>query len=672
MGNEKVMDEHVYCSVAIRMPGKNSELTYLSPGNFQIYPGKLVKVPLGKRHSTGCVVATNVTPLNMTFEFKAVQEEHDSELDLSPQELELYQWMAKYYHYSLGLLVFDCLPNKMKRLKDVVANKGEGKAPPLEIPQHLSDIADNILEKGRKFGRHYIHGVTGSGKSFVFLLLMKKIIEEGKSVLYMLPEINLTPQFSNFFLNYLQCPVYLFHSGLTDGQRYQVWRKLKQDSTPCLVLGVRSSVFLPVNNLGLVIVDEEHDSSFKQTDRCAYNARDVAIKKAQIADAPVVLGSATPTMENYYNFRNNERTNDSLALIENRLQGKFPQVELQSIRDLDTKNANWPISPESIQLMRETLNKGEQVLVFVNRLGFSNSLQCNHCGYKFTDPNTNTSLRYFKQKKILSSSYSDYKIPLPEQCPDCGNMKLAQIGYGTEKVQAVLEKEFPSFKCDRFDRDEIKNITELEVKLTSFLNNEIQILVGTQMLSKGHNFPKVTLVIVLGIDQQMNYPDFRSVERTYQLLTQIIGRAGRYSDHAKVVVQTLTPAIPLFQYVKNHSFDDFYKEEISIREITKFPPYSKIALIYLNGKSRETLLTASEKISSLINEFIKRFSLQELEFFGPSPAMIEKRTNLYTWYFMLKCTNPNPLHQTLSMLDEHRKMLSPVEMKLDIDPYMCL
>jgi primosomal protein N' (replication factor Y) len=672
LGNEKIAMTQEYCSVAVRMPGKNSELTYIKPTGFNVFPGKLVKIPLGKRLSNGCVISVTANPLNSDLKYKQVSEEFDATLDLSFRELELFQWMARYYHYSLGLLIFDCLPNKMKRAKEFNVMRGDGKAPPLEIPHNLLEIASDILIRGRNFGRHYVHGVTGSGKSFVFLTLVKKIIEESKSVLYMVPEINLTPQFSNFFLNYLNCPVYVFHSGLTDGQRYQVWRQLKNTTEACLVLGVRSSIFLPMENVGLIIVDEEHDSSFKQIDRCPYNARDVAVKKAQIYNVPVVMGSATPTLENYHNFRHNLKDTESLATIEHRLQGKFPQVEIQSIRGLDIKSSSWPLSPESINLIRETLTRGEQTLVFVNRLGFSNSLQCNNCGHKFIDPNTNTALRYFKQKNILSSSYSEYKIPVPDQCPECGNLKLAQVGYGTEKVQHVLQDEFSNYVCDRFDRDEIKNIKELEQKLDSFMKNEIHILVGTQMLSKGHNFPKVTLVIVLGIDQQMNYPDFRSIERTYQLLTQIIGRAGRYSDHARVVVQSLTPSMPLFQYVKEHSFDQFYKDEMQIREMAKFPPFAKIAMVYLNGKTREVLATNASKFSDLINQFIQRFKLDGIELLGPSPAMVEKRTGYYTWYFMLKCTNVNSLHQALAMLDDHRKALHGVEIKIDVDPYMCL
>ena len=670
-----------YCKVAVKYPGAEGILTYKNPSDFAVNRGDLVEVPLGRRKAAGCVVQTGLSTADVQaeldkYKLKEVSTKENELFSLSEKELSLYEWMAKYYHYNLGMTILECLPKILKRPRSVEFVSGEGQDIEHTLNDDQQSSFNSIQEKLTKgFDRFYIHGVTGSGKTLVYLSLMKEVLKSGKSVLFLLPEINLTPQFTQTFAKYLDCRVFPYHSGVTNSEKNAIWKELKENTKPVVVMGVRSSVFLPIEDLGLVIVDEEHDQSFKQSDRCPYNGRDVAIKKAQLSNAPIVLGSATPTVENYFTFKDGAKSDNYFAL-KKRASGGFPKVELVDCRESGAKSAQkkfdeddlWPMHPKSLIEIEEKLKLGEQVLVFVNRLGFANYVQCRGCGYKFEDPNTNTPLRYFKKKNILSSSHSDYEIPMPEICPECGNMSLLQKGFGTERIQEILSSKFSAYNVERFDRDEIKNVTQLEDKLSRFHNKEIDVFVGTQMLSKGHNFERVNLVVVLGVDSVMNFPDFRAIEKAYQLITQINGRAGRYSPEAKVLIQTLAPENKLFDYIKDHSFNEFYDEEIIIRDISRFPPFSKMAVIYFNSRFQERLVSNIVSVGEGLKSIVEKNSL-DVQILGPSPAMIEKRANQYCWYIAIRSVNINDLHNLINVFQNSYNRVSGVSFKIDIDPY---
>lgn len=675
-----------FCKVAVKFPGKEGILTYEDNPELNLQVGSLVEVPLGRRKAQGCVLEVNLQKENLAEaergyvekgKMKPVASLIDPDFTLSRLELEQYKWISKYYHYNLGMIIFESLPKILKRPRKIELQNGAGKPPEFSMTDLQRPIFEDINSKIKKgFDKFYIHGVTGSGKTLIYLNLMKEVLKEGKSVLFLLPEINLTPQFSQTFLEHVDCPVLPYHSAVSNSEKNKIWKTLKDADRPVVVMGVRSSVFLPIENLGLVIVDEEHDQSFKQSDRCPYNGRDVAIKKAQLSNCPIVMGSATPSVENYYGFRENPKLQLNYYPLEERVSGKFPTVELLDCRsDKKKKDPSaldiWPLHEKSIQEMRDAFSRGEQVLVFINRLGFANYVQCRACGFKFEDPNTNVPLRYFKAKNILSSSHSDYQIPMPEMCPDCGNMNLLQKGFGTERIAEVLSEIFPERCIERFDRDEIKNIDQLKEKLDDFHGGKIDVFVGTQMLSKGHNFQKVNLVLVLGVDSLMNFADFRAIERTYQTVTQITGRAGRYSDHAKVIIQTLAPDNAVFSHIQAHAFEGFYESEMPIREFASFPPFGKMANVFFSSRFRERVVDNIVGVVDHLKKYIETKNL-DIQVMGPAPASIEKRSGQFTWCFILKSGNLNQLHHIVSYFEGSYHRVSGISYKVDIDPYQAL
>ena len=656
--------------IAVNFPLKNNGLIYFYEE--ELSRGQVVEVPLGKRSEIGCVLSVDEseskefkeTPIDKIKTIKNIVPDWR----LEEYELQLFEWMAQYYHYSLGQLIFDCLPHHLKRPRGLEQTTGEGKE--LEfVPNPIQkSIIESIREGLGQFKKHLIHGVTGSGKTIVYLDLIKATIEKGKSVLFLLPEINLTPQFVATFAKYLDAPIFSYHSELPDSQKYQIWLAARNMDKGALILGVRSSVFIPVSNLGLIVIDEEHDTSFKQDDRCPYNARDVATKKAQLLGIPIVFGSATPSIESYSSFH---QSGQGLFEMKERAGNAFlPEIHLIDARDKSGSTEDiWPLVPDSVKAIRDALERKEQVLVFINRLGFASYLQCRGCGHQFNCPNCSITLRYYKRKNHLACHHCDYKEDMPGQCPTCGCLTMSHKGFGTEKVQEVLQGLFPETKIERFDRDEIKNFKQLEKRLKDFHEGKIDLMVGTQMLSKGHNFEKVKMVLILGIDGQLNFPDFRSSERVYQTLTQVAGRAGRYSQDGKVLIQTLNPDNSLFQIVKNHDFHQFYQDELKIRELCECPPYKRLAMIHFSSRFQDKLIPhVTEHVGVMLRGLISQH-FPEVSILGPRPAHIEKKSNQFTWSILLKSKDLSQMHNLLKSFEMNYKSISGISYKIDIDPY---
>ena len=656
--------------VAVNTPFNLSMLTYSVPDELveKIRKGSLVKVPLGKRSVDGCVWQ-KIADQNLDIQKIKDIQKIDDEIILSIEECELFQWMASYYHYPLGQLIFDVLPPFLKKPRKLNFDQGQGVPSPFVLNADQKRVVETISDSGlNKFTKSLVHGVTGAGKTLIYLELIKKIIADKKSVLFLLPEINLTPQFLKTFETYLDVPIYSYNSSISNSDKFGLWKLLQEDSTPKLILGVRSSVFLPIKNLGLIVVDEEHDQSFKQDDRCTYNARDIAIKRASLLKIPVILGSATPMVETFKAFIGTE---NYFPLTKRAQDAKLPEIELVDMRGrarVEAEKDLWPYSSESIFKIKKALEIGEQVLIFINRLGYASYLQCNSCGHQFSCPNCSTNLKYFKKRSELVCQTCDFKTAAPEMCPECMNIQLAPKGFGTEKAHDTLKSLFPNKIIERFDRDEIKTFTKLEETLDSFHQKKIDILVGTQMLSKGHNFENVNLVIILGIDSQLNFPDFRSNERVYQTLTQVSGRAGRFGKKAEVLVHTLAPENKIFSYLKNHSFDEFYIDEIPMREMCSSPPVKKIILLYFNGKNQAQVIKESTEQSQRLREMADTH-FKKVDILGPRPSMIEKKVNKFTWSLMIRSDDVNQLHNLINSFEKNYRPPHTISLKIDVDPY---
>lgn len=659
----------MFCRVAVNYPVLNQGLTYQVPATMTLNVGDMVNVPLGKREVLGCVLELDVPPPE-GFAAKDVASRREDYPPLRPQDVKLFLWMSEYYHYGIGQLIADCLPATKKKPRPLKLTMGEG----IPFEHKASPDQANVIEKIRAtlgtFAKHLVHGVTGSGKTLVFLEVIQDALSKNKSVLYLLPEINLTPQFIGTFQKHISVPVFAFHSEVTASEKYLIWKESLSD-TPALFIGVRSAVFLPIENLGLIVIDEEHDGSFKQDDRCPYNARDVATKKAQLANCPIVLGSATPAMETWFNYTRSPEAN--YHPLPHRVGGaSLPKIRLVDTRQKAVKTEfsedTWPLVPQTIEALKGAVEREEQALVFINRLGFANYLQCRACGHQFHCPNCSVTLRYFKQKNLLSCQHCDYAEPMPNSCPKCLCLTLQHKGFGTERVEGGLKKLMPKAHIERFDRDEVKTFTALKDKLDRFHGGEIDLMVGTQMLSKGHNFRRVKKVVILGIDNQLNYPDFRASERVWQTVVQVAGRAGRYSDEGEVFIQTGNPESPLFDVITNQSLDDFYRMELPLREMCACPPFNRLVAFHFHGRFQDKLIQHMVKdVGPLIQGMVEKH-FPAVQVLGPRPATVEKKANQFGWTLLLKSKDVNQLHNCVRSFRLNWSAIHGISLKVDVDP----
>ncbi len=643
-------------------------LTYSSPSVFA--EGDLIEVPLKGKTTKACIVKKRPDQESRdkpSYKIQNIKRRIYSNLDIPEREMLFLKWMSRYYHYPLGKLIFDILPRDLKRPREfsgIVAKE--------TVFQNLNSYQRSIYRELRPkmngpFSKALIHGITGSGKTRIYKSLMKDILQQGKSILFLLPEINLTPQFLEDFKKSFDCILYHYTSGLPESNRYGVWKALQNCHRPSVVIGVRSSLFLPMADLGLIVVDEEHDSSFKQEDRCPYNARDMAIKKASIYDIPVVLGSATPSLETFHAFK--IKKEGGYFYLDKRVQNTaLPKIILidEKSRSSEEKKI-FPFKEESLEGLKEAIDTGEKAIVFINRLGYFSLLQCRFCGHTFECPNCSIGLKFYKSDFSLRCNHCFHRESALEFCPKCGCIDLFQQKFGTEKVEEVLKQKFPSKNIVRFDRDRIKNLKELNLIIEQFQQGCIDILVGTQMISKGHNFKGVNTIVVLGTDSLLNFPDFRANERVYQTLVQVSGRCGRFGKKGRVYVQTMNPKHSLYEIVKKESTDKFYKSEISLRELCGAPPFKKICLISLTSSDKGRLETECKKVKKILDSLTIDI-FQQTRVLGPTSAFIEKRAGCYTWFFLVNSSCINELHNCIHSLSLSYTPKSSTAVKFDIDP----
>jgi primosomal protein N' (replication factor Y) len=516
-----------------------------------------------------------------------------------------------------------------------------------------------------------LHGVTGSGKTEIYLQAIAHALEQGKGAIVLVPEISLTPQTverfkARFSSGKLQTLVAVLHSHLSAGERHDEWHKIRQGRAR-IVIGARSAIFAPVDPVGLIIVDEEHEQTYKQEEAPRYHARDVAIMRGQMESAVVLLGSATPSMESYYNAKKGKSA--LLELPERVDNQKMPRVRVVDMRQASAKEkGNLIFSPQLKEAIHQRLDKQEQTILFLNRRGWATALQCPLCGFVATCPNCSVSMTYHRLEQKLVCHICGEIQKVPMICPNekCRNPAIRFSGTGTQRVEETLAKLFPHARVRRMDSDTMKRKDDYRKTLGDFRTGKIDILVGTQMIAKGLHFPNVTLVGIIHADSALHQPDFRAGERTFQLLTQVSGRAGRGDVEGEVFVQAFAPFHPAIQYARRHDFAGFYEQEIEFRQQLKYPPATRVALLTLKGRNEDKVKFSAEYLKRELEKNLGEF--KDLIFAGPAPAPLLKAETFYRHQLMLRTRMMTKLSQKLAKIVPFLTLPEDVTLTTDIDP----
>jgi primosomal protein N' (replication factor Y) len=513
--------------------------------------------------------------------------------------------------------------------------------------------------------------VTGSDKTEIYLQAIAHALEQGKGAIVLVPEISLTPQTverfkARFSSGKLQTLVAVLHSHLGAGERHDEWHKIRQGRAR-IVIGARSAIFAPVDPVGLIIVDEEHEQTYKQEEAPRYHARDVAIMRGQMENAVVLLGSATPSLESYYNAKKGKYT--LLELPERVDNQTMPRVRVVDMRQAASKEkGNLIFSPQLKEAIHQRIEKQEQTILFLNRRGWATSLQCPLCGYVAPCPNCSISLTYHRMEQKLVCHICAHVERVPVVCPNdkCRNPAIRFSGTGTQRVEETLAKLFPQARVRRMDSDTMKRKDDYRKTLGDFRTGKIDILVGTQMIAKGLHFPNVTLVGIIHADSALHQPDFRAGERTFQLLTQVSGRAGRGDVEGEVFVQAFAPFHPAIQFARRHDFAGFYEQEIEFREQLKYPPLSRVALLTLKGRNEDKVKFSAEYLKRELEKVLGEF--KDLIFSGPAPAPLLKAESFYRYQIMLRTRSMSKLSLTLAKTMTLPALPEDVTLSVDIDP----
>ena len=522
------------------------------------------------------------------------------------------------------------------------------------------------LSSGR-FSAYLLHGVTGSGKTEVYMRAISEVLKRQGSVIYLVPEIALTPQLQSRLLwRFGDREIAILHSGVSAGARYDQWRRIQRGDLK-IILGARSAIFAPVRNLKLIIVDEEHDSAYKQDERLPYHARDLAVVRAKMHAAIVVLGSATPGIQTYFNSR--EKSFRYLSLPRRVEERSLPDVLIVDMKNERDENGRIRILSGPLRTaLEETLRIRKQSLLFLNRRGFTTFMHCPECAHVFRCLSCDVSLTYHQKEGILRCHYCDYFMKVPSRCPSCQKEAIQSFGLGTERLEEEILKCFPQARVRRMDSDATARKGTFEKILKDLHDGEIDILIGTQMIAKGHDYPNVTLVGVVSADTALNIPDFRASEKTFQLLTQVSGRGGRGDLPGRVVIQTLNPSHYAIERTKDHDYRGFFNEEIAARQGAGYPPFSRMIQFLVTGLNREKTQMSAEGIVARARHLMQsQKGLQGVSLIGPVEAPIARIRGRHRWQILFKGPSVRLLQQLTQQVLSGVKA-SGCEIKVDVDP----
>lgn len=650
--------------------------------------GQLVNVPLGRRKVKGLVLGpTDKVP---EFEIKSIDSIDEEYSPLPEPFMKWLEWLAQYYIHPIGQVVQSAFPPLKKTDK-----QRQSKRPPV-IPKLESDTNLNLtaeqsacfesISQHHNFSTHLLFGVTGSGKTEVYLRLLEKVLSEGKRGLVLVPEISLTPQLIQRFARRFGDKIAALHSQLTDRERTNQWWDIVEGRKSILI-GARSALFCPIEDLGLIIVDEEHEPSFKQDEKLKYNGRDAAVMMGKMMNCPVVLGSATPSLETWKNAVDGKYHLHSLRhRVANRALPEIEVIDLRKQKDdsdeqkkIIEKYSHLPfwLSPKLYERMHEVLDRGDQAALFLNRRGIAQMVVCPACGHTRECPNCDISLTLHAHSHLICH-YCDYHENFKTKCPDCKEGQLEAIGLGTELVETDLTRLFPGKIIARADRDEIQSRADLEDLVQKMETGEIDILVGTQMIAKGLDFPKLKLVGLVLADVGFNLPDFRATERSFQLITQMSGRAGRHVQEGEapgmVIIQTFNAEHDSITFARNHDFEGFAKHELDIRGQLSYPPVGRLVSFRIQGthlgKVEDTAGLLARRAHALKAQFPQYNSIEIL---GPAEAPLSKLRGQFRFHLLIKTTQvaaANPFSRQL--LGDQEWIPSGIKILIDIDPMSLL
>ncbi len=516
-----------------------------------------------------------------------------------------------------------------------------------------------------KFKKFLMHGVTGSGKTEIYMSLVSYMLKEKKQSIILIPEISLTPQMVERFKGRFGRDIAVFHSKLSDGERFDEWMRVKLGNVK-IAIGARSAIFLPFENLGLIVIDEEHEASYKSDSDPKFDAREIAYIKCKLENCKLLLGSATPSIESYYRATIKEL---ELITINERADGAaMPKVEIVDMRE-ELMNNNRSIFSKSLyEGIIEALRKNEQVILFLNRRGFSTFVSCRKCGYVFKCKKCDISLTYHNAQEHLTCHYCGDKEKISKTCPSCGSSYVKYFGVGTEKIEQEINRIFPSAKTLRMDFDTTRRKNSYEYIYNTFKNKQADILIGTQMVAKGLDFENVTLVGVIAADLSLNLPDFRAFERTFQLLTQVSGRAGRGKKEGKVVIQTYNADNFTIQYAASNDYDSFYKSEIIMRETMDYPPFTNILVITMSSEDENLLIKNIQNVG--VNLKYKMQNNDKITLLGPCPCGVSKIKNFYRWQIIIKGNIEEAIAEELKNLvyELVKNVYNSIRVSIDINP----
>ncbi len=638
--------------------------------------GSIVSVPFGSRTTYGFVIGFPEKSEVENSKLKKVTEVLVANSVFDENMYQFLKWVSDYYCHPLGEVIATAIPKsfwspnkkerKSKKIEKCIEEKVFESGIKHELNSSQQTAVESILnpDETRPF---LLHGVTGSGKTEVYMNVLSAILDQGKTGIILVPEIALTPQLTERFSGRFPNKIAVLHSDLTPKERVHQWELITQ-GTAQIVIGARSAVFAPLKKLGVIVVDEEHETSFKQEDSLRYNARDLAVVRAKLLGAKVVLGSATPSVETYQNALNGKYVHLKLSeRVNKRAMPRTSFIDLKDKGQWYAPNVSW-LSRGLVHAIGETLDQGQQAMLYLNRLGFAHFLFCSDCGHTWRCKNCDVSLTYYQNPPILKCHYCGVHKKVPHTCETCSGVRLDTMGLGTEQVEKTLISIFPKARICRMDRGVIKGKKDLEKVLVRIQRREVDIVIGTQMIAKGHDFPGIALVGVLLADASLNLPDFRAHERTFQIITQVSGRAGRADIPGEVVIQTLNPEHPVLLAASQHHQEEFYRNEISSRKLFQFPPFHRAVMLrFQHSNAHKVESFAYQVVQLLQQELPRRFP--KCQILGPTEAPISKVKKMYRWQCLAKSESVKEIQGMLKLLFEwEKRQKSSVQMAVDVDP----